>query len=122
MRIEVVPQLNPLEVLRRAGYGQVMDRNATEKSWSRRMGSGFYPRFHTYIKGNVINLHLDQKQASYEGSSAHSGEYDGPTVEAEALRIVEAANRILKERLEVANLKPSTESKKSGFWGKIFGN
>ena len=34
-----------------------------------------------------LNLHLDQKQASYEGFRKHSGEYDGSTVEAEAERI-----------------------------------
>lgn len=122
MKIEVMPQLNPVEVLRRAGYGQVMDRRASEPSWSRRLGSGFYPRFHAYVNGNVINLHLDQKQASYEGSSAHSGEYDGPTVETEALRIVETANQIIKTRSDEANLSASTDRPKTGFWGKIFGN
>ncbi len=52
-----------------------------------------YPRFHIYLKKNEetgefdMNLHLDQKQPSYEGSSAHSGEYDGELVEKEAKRI-----------------------------------
>jgi len=51
-----------------------------------------YPRFHIYGKkiGDSefeLNLHLDQKMASYEGSSAHSGEYDGELVEKEAERI-----------------------------------
>lgn len=122
MKIEVAPQLNLIEVLRRAGYGQVVDRRATEKSWSRRMGSRIYPRFHVYVKNNVINLHLDQKQASYQGFNAHSGEYDGPIVEAEALRIIETANCILKESLEITDSNLSIKSKKNSFWGRIFDN
>ena len=50
-----------------------------------------YPRFHIYVKKEgdtfYINLHLDQKQPSYKGSSAHSGEYEGELVEREAERI-----------------------------------
>jgi hypothetical protein len=52
-----------------------------------------YPRFHIYasaVQDNVsafLNLHLDQKQVSYAGSHAHSGEYDGPLVENETARI-----------------------------------
>ena len=120
MKIPVAGNLNPIEVIRRAGYGQVMDRRATEQSWSRRLGSGIYPRFHAYINGSVINMHLDQKQASYEGSSAHSGEYDGPTVEAEAQRIIESMNRLLGEKQESTEAPQQPE--KGGFWGRIFGN
>ncbi|MFH0853775.1 MAG: hypothetical protein V1853_05225 [bacterium] len=62
-------------------------------SFSRRMGGYVYPRFHMYLhKDNpqelVLNLHLDMKKPSYQGTAAHAGEYDGPTVEAEASRIV----------------------------------
>ena len=54
-----------------------------------------YPRFHIYIKKDEkynefhFNLHIDQKQPSYPGSGAHahSGDYDGEVVEAEAERI-----------------------------------
>lgn len=119
MKITVINGLNPIEVLRRAGYGQVMDRRATEVSYNRRLGSGFYPRFHAYINGNAINLHLDQKQASYEGYGAHSGEYDGDTVEAEGERIIEAMNRLDSERIVPASATETSEKK--GFWSKIFG-
>jgi hypothetical protein len=34
-----------------------------------------------------FNLHLDQKQPSYSGSRAHSGEYDGELVESEMERL-----------------------------------
>ena len=57
----------------------------------RRLNRGFYPRFHLYLEeqnGQVIfNLHLDQKQASYQGAQAHNAEYDGDLVEAEMARI-----------------------------------
>ena len=116
MKITVTDNLTPLDVIRRAGYGLVNDRRATEISYSRRLGSGFYPRFHVYINGRIINLHLDQKQASYEGSNAHSGEYDGETVEAEGERIISVMN-------DLSSARPTAEQagEKSGFWGKLFG-
>ncbi len=51
-----------------------------------------YPRFHAYVRqmpdnSLQINLHLDQKQPSYEGSHAHSGEYEGEIVLMERRRI-----------------------------------
>jgi len=81
----------PQELIRRAGYGQIFNRHTNETSYKRALGSAFYPRFHVYIKEFEkyfeISLHLDQKQASYEGSKAHSGEYNGEQVENEARRI-----------------------------------
>lgn len=50
-----------------------------------------YPRLHIYLKQTgekiVFNLHLDQKKPSYEGETAHSGDYDSETVRGEAERI-----------------------------------
>lgn len=50
-----------------------------------------YPRFHLYLKNQEdvleFNLHLDQKKPSYQGQTAHSGEYDGALVEMEKQRI-----------------------------------
>ena len=64
-----------------------------ETSYVRRLSRiQHYPRFHLYLNETpeqlTFNLHLDQKHASYEGSSAHSGEYDGETVKEEADRII----------------------------------
>jgi hypothetical protein len=62
-------------------------------------GQSGYPRFHAFIKINqvlrgtseqtsaVINLHLDQKKPIYQGTSAHSAEYDSATVQKEVERI-----------------------------------
>jgi hypothetical protein len=81
----------PESLLRQAGYAYLMDRNTGQESYVRRFNRGFYPRFHLYIEeqGNqvILNLHLDQKQASYEGAHAHNAEYDGDLVEQEMDRI-----------------------------------
>jgi hypothetical protein len=81
----------PEQLLRQAGYAYLMDRNTGQESYVRRFNRGFYPRFHLYIEeqGNqvILNLHLDQKQASYEGAHAHNAEYDGDLVEQEMARI-----------------------------------
>ena len=84
----------PDVVLRRAGYVPFRDPRSGEESYVRRLGTHFYPRFHLYVDELPsqlrLNLHLDQKQASYQGFRKHSGEYDGVTVEAEAARLYTA--------------------------------
>lgn len=82
----------PKQLLRRSGYHEFVDPNTRKVSYVRSLQpAGFYPRFHAYLEeesdGFVIQLHLDQKQASYRGSHMHSGEYDGETVEQEGRRI-----------------------------------
>ncbi|MBU0661558.1 hypothetical protein KKG22_05295 [Patescibacteria group bacterium] len=84
-------QFIPRQIMRKCAYGEIFDHKTRQISYVRRMGNGFYPRFHVYIdttdNGFVVNLHLDQKKASYTGSHAHNAEYDGPRVEQEAKRI-----------------------------------
>jgi len=69
-----------------------------EADFSRILSASGYPKFHLYVKskGNdndiVFNLHLDQKRPSYKGTSAHAGEYQGPTVAAELERIKKIIN------------------------------
>jgi hypothetical protein len=83
--------------IRRAGYAYFFDRRSGKESYSKRLGSGFYPKFHIYIKENgekiIFDLHLDQKQASYKGSNMHSGEYEGEAVETEIRRLVDLVRR-----------------------------
>lgn len=73
---------SPLNILRRIGYAFLRrDEKTGELSFVKRVGNADYPRFHIYVKmlgytGAEVNLHLDQKKASYEGATAHSGEYD----------------------------------------------
>ena len=74
--------------MRKCNYGEVRGR---EVSYARRLAGTQYPRFHAYIDlkddGFTINLHLDQKKACYEGTTAHSGEYDGELVKDEGDRL-----------------------------------
>ncbi|MEK7167794.1 MAG: hypothetical protein AAB791_02210 [Patescibacteria group bacterium] len=105
--MKIQTSINPTDVLRRSGYGLITGRQG--QSFVRRLGSNFYPRFHAYVEGSQINLHLDQKQPSYEGSHAHSGEYDGELVESEAERIKQTMERLKEPEI------PETHKKKS-FW------
>ena len=56
--------------------------------------------FHIYLEEDdpdlILNLHLDQKRPSYEGATAHSGEYEGKIIEDEIERI----KQILKKEYE----------------------
>lgn len=77
---------------RKIGYRPMGEEN-NEYSLVRELEGNKYPRFHIYAKRNdtsdeiTFNLHLDQKMPSYEGTHAHSGEYEGDIVEKEAQRI-----------------------------------
>lgn len=90
----------PEQLLRQAGYAYLIDRNTGQESYVRRLNRGFYPRFHLYLEEQagqaVLNLHLDQKQASYAGAQAHNAEYDGELVEQEMARIKGYTNSIFK--------------------------
>lgn len=81
----------PFNFLRSAGYIYIESRHTGQGSFSRPLGNGHYPRFHIYVNEEensiTFNIHLDQKQASYEGTSAHSGEYDGEVVAQEVQRL-----------------------------------
>lgn len=88
------PKSHSRNLFRRAGYALYQGRDG-EVSYTRRLsGGGDYPRFHVYVNneelGEVIefSLHLDEKQPSYEGFTAHSGQYDGPLVEQERDRLL----------------------------------
>lgn len=103
-------------LLRSAGYAVFRDPNTRETSYTRRLGSNFYPRFHIYINREDSNeieltLHLDQKKPSYEGQKAHSGEYAGDVVQREGERIQSLASRPVQE---------SNEKPHQGFWARLF--
>ena len=71
---------SPLNILRRLGYSFIRKETSSgELSFVKRVGSADYPRFHIFVRerdgGAELTLHLDQKKASYQGSTAHSGEY-----------------------------------------------
>lgn len=84
-------QENIAAIANRIGYIIIDSREYEQYNMVRKLTYENYPRFHIYakIRGNhfIVNLHLDQKQPSYKGGHAHSGEYFGPVVETEADRI-----------------------------------
>lgn len=80
-------------VMRSLSYSPAYSANANEPVFQRILAGREYPKFHVYCtrsddkKSATLNLHLDQKRPSYEGSHAHSAEHSGSVVEAEAARI-----------------------------------
>lgn len=83
---------NADEFLRRAGFAYIYDNLKGHGSYIKRLNRDFFPRLHVYVmekKDNegreliVIEMHLDQKKASYEGAKMHNAEYDGEVVENE---------------------------------------
>lgn len=102
---------------RRCGYGQIRDHKTGQTSYVRRLRNDFYPRFHLYVNSEnplVLNLHLDQKKASYEGYTAHGGDYDSEIVKQEAQRIY---NQILSEASEGE----AEVEEKRGWFSSLFG-
>lgn len=80
------------EFLRRAGFAYIYDNLKEHGSYIKRLNRDHYPRIHVYVTPKkdkegrdliVIEMHLDQKRASYAGTKMHSAEYDGEVVEAE---------------------------------------
>lgn len=76
--------------MRQIGYKPIGVTPQGELNSVRPLGAD-YPRFHLYVKENpkiiTLNIHLDQKKAIYEGSTAHSGDYESETVQDEVQRI-----------------------------------
>jgi len=87
------PTSHSRNLLRRAGYALHQNRDG-EISYVRRIQGADYPRFHVYVNreepGTMIEmtLHLDEKKPSYEGFTAHAGQYDGPLIETERDRLL----------------------------------
>lgn len=108
MKILIASKLNPIQIMRRSSYGQLRSG-----SFVRRLGTYNYPRFHAYIENGNINLHLDQKQASYEGSRAHSGEHDSEAVIKEGERIKAVMAGLEQQAVQEAE----PQEKKSFFRG-----
>ncbi|MBL7156036.1 MAG: hypothetical protein ISS87_00330 [Candidatus Pacebacteria bacterium] len=94
------PKQNFVMLARRIGY---MPMPSTEQEFNcvRPVAGNRYPRFHLFITENkqanelIFNLHLDQKKQSYQGSSAHSGEYNGQVIEIEMQRIKEVIKKLV---------------------------
>ncbi len=94
----------PKNFLKQCGYLEIQNPHKNnEISYARSLDPGrFYPRFHAYPetagKNFSLNLHLDMKKPSYEGSAAHGGEYGGAAVENESARIKSISEKFLPEK------------------------
>lgn len=90
---------NIYAILRRAGYMPIHDRMSQTSSFTRKLSSGHYPRFHLYLKEEkdqlIFDLHLDQAKTRYEGQTAHNADYDSPEVKNELARIYQIAKSYL---------------------------
>ncbi|MCL5017205.1 MAG: hypothetical protein M1155_00865 [Patescibacteria group bacterium] len=112
-------------LMRVCGYKEIFNPHKNnEVSYARSLeASRFYPRFHIYINdipenGIEVSLHMDMKKPSYEGTTAHSGEYDGELVEREAQRIKNITDKFISEnapRYYTLGFK----KEKEGFWKKL---
>mgnify|MGYP001608360734 CR=1 FL=1 len=105
--------------LSRLGYGEHRGHEG-QLSYTFRVTGELFPRYHAYIEdkdgGLQVNLHVDQKAASYEGTSAHAGEYEGPLVDQEMGRITQFVRSLGAQSKPVSSPASSTKSSK-GFWG-----
>lgn len=112
---------NARNLMRRLGYGEQRTR-AGQISYVRRVSGERFPRYHAYVEdqrgGIQVNLHVDQKEASYAGSSAHAGEYEGAVVEREMARIEAFVAGLSREATAPP---PTAATKKKGFWGVLLG-
>ncbi|MBI4437748.1 hypothetical protein HY631_02245 [Candidatus Uhrbacteria bacterium] len=104
--------------MRRLGYGEHRGHEG-QLSYALRVSGQLFPRYHAYVEdrdgGVQVNLHVDQKAASYEGTSAHAGEYEGALVESEMQRIAQFVQGLASPSAAPAS--PPPLSSKKGFWG-----
>ena len=127
--------INPVQFLRQNGWATIYDRRRNKTSYVKRLTRDFYPRLHLYLdeypEKHVFNIHLDQKQASYHGHTAHSADYeDNPVLEQEIARLRQELGEFKtvpkepkKDILEnVGNgiLGAEAQSSKKSWWRKIF--
>ena len=113
-------------LLRRIGYARQEDKKLEKISYFRRLGVEHFPKFHVYITSEdplEVDLHLDHKSHAYEGQRAHGGDYEGPLVRTEALRIwngIRSQESGVGSRSKVETQESEGEEKK-GFFARLFG-
>lgn len=88
---------NPANTLRQIGFRYLGMANGQEEMvFYRPVGQDAYPRFHLYLQNTLqakksndlfFSIHFDQRRTVYQGSTAHSGEYEGELLEKEVEKI-----------------------------------
>jgi hypothetical protein len=111
--------------LRQAGYTYIVNKKTGQESFVRSFGKNNYPRWHIYVNEEgdklIFNIHLDQKQPSYQGMSAHSGEYDSSIVKAEIERLkqlIERSPSALSTAKNSASIKVASDER-TKHWSKL---
>jgi hypothetical protein len=88
---------NAQEFTRKIGYHPLSRTPKGELNCVRPLQGSDYPRFHVYLTESpevfTLHIHLDQKKPSYEGSTAHGGDYESETVRQEVERIRDIIHR-----------------------------
>jgi len=91
------PKASAANFFRRAGYS-FQKKDGDEMAFVRKLIDQPFPRFHLFarVRDNrfYVNLHLDHKAASYEGTNVHSGEYgkDSQLLQEEVERLKSLVN------------------------------
>lgn len=130
-------------IRQKASYAHIHSHHTGHDSYVRRLSRDHYPRLHMYIKdigdSVIFDLHLDQKQTSYQGARSHNAEHSGAVVEAEMARLKDllrqnmpgasgavsvnqsSSETKLEKRVGHGDFrKDSLNVEKKGFWKKIF--
>ena len=72
------PKASVANYFRRAGYA-FQKQGGDEMAFVRKLTHQTFPRFHLFVKivdyKFEVNIHIDHKAASHDGSNMHSGEY-----------------------------------------------
>lgn len=86
-------------LMRRCGYMPIHDRKSGKDSFSRKLSTGHYPRFHMYINETdqeiVFNLHLDQTSSRHNNQTAHNADYNSEEVKNELIRVYQIVKNSL---------------------------
>ena len=118
---------NPRNLLRQCGNNEIYDRKTGKDSFVRKLRGDFYPRYHVYVSKDEpgflqLNIHLDMKKPSYEGFTAHSGEYEGPLIDQEVERIKQVVSGFIVVPGQGGQASSGSQTgQKKSFWSKIFG-
>ncbi|MEK7653667.1 MAG: hypothetical protein AAB345_00090 [Patescibacteria group bacterium] len=97
---------NLSDAMRSAGYHfEGADQKTKEFKFYRSVSDNLFPRFHIYgfldkSKTLSLSMHLDQKAPVYQGSTAHSGDYEGEVIEKEAARLRQSLASVSERKIE----------------------
>ena len=85
------PRQNEKYIMRKCGYMPWRDPRSGENSYIRRLGAGYYPRFHVKIKragiAVIIDLHLDARRPMHKKGIRSFEDSESDIVIREAQRI-----------------------------------